>query len=90
MANSVGPDQAAGLKINRSKFATRKSHLPPVKNVGRKKFLPGNSVMKVISWNNKPIFNEIILQFMTKHYSIWSKGLSYQNLFGHKSDIGGK
>ena len=34
------------LAVASSKFATRKSHLPPVKNVGSKKLLPGNSVMQ--------------------------------------------
>ena len=55
------------MKVANSKFATSKSHLPPVKNVGSKKLLPGNSVLKVISWNNKPIFNEIILLFIRQN-----------------------
>ena len=29
--------------------------------MGSKKLLPGNSVMKVISWRNKPIFTEIMI-----------------------------
>ena len=37
------------LTVASSKFATRKSDLPPVKNVGSKKLLPGNSVMTAIS-----------------------------------------
>ena len=49
------------VHVASSKFATSKSHLPPIKRVGRKKLLPGNSVLKVISWKNKPIFTEIIL-----------------------------
>ena len=34
---------------------------PAVKKVGSKMLLPENSVMKVISWQNKPIFTETIL-----------------------------
>ena len=36
-----------------------KTHLPPVTNMGSKKLLPGNSVLKEISWKNRPIFTEI-------------------------------
>ena len=53
--------QGSKLTVASSKFATGKSHLPPVKNVVSKKLLPRNSVMKVISWKNKPIFTEITL-----------------------------
>ena len=31
-----------------------------------KKLLPGNSVLKVISWKNKPIFTEITLLLINK------------------------
>ena len=50
-----------------SKFATSKSHLPPIKNVGCKKLPPGNSVPKVISWKNKLFFTEIILLFIRQN-----------------------
>ena len=53
--------QGSKLTIASSKFATGKSHLPPVENVVSKKLLPLNSVMKVISWKNKPNFTEITL-----------------------------
>ena len=56
-----------GFKINSSKFATGKSHLLPAKNVGSKKLLPGNSVIKVISWKNKPIFTEITLPIIRQN-----------------------
>ena len=79
----IAESQGSKLTVASSKFVTLKSHLPPVKNVGSKKLLPGNSVLKVISWKNKPIFPEIILLFMTKHNSIWSKAL-----LSHKSDNG--
>ena len=32
--------------------------------------------MKVISWKNKPIFNDNSSVYETKHNSIWSKALS--------------
>ena len=46
--------QSSKLTVASSKFATGKSHLLPAKNVGSKQLLPGNSVMKVISWKKKP------------------------------------
>ena len=72
--------QSQGLKLTvaSSKFATSKYHLPPVKNVGSKKLLPVNSVLKVISWKYKPIVTEIIHDSSfdrTKHKSMWSKAL---------------
>ena len=47
-----------GMKstVASGKFATIKSHLLPIEKVGSKKLLPGNSVVKVISGNLKPIF----------------------------------
>ena len=36
--------QDSKLTVASSKFAIRKSHLLPAKNVGSKKFIPGNSV----------------------------------------------
>ena len=35
--------------------------------MGSKKLLPGNSVQRVISWKNKPIFTEIILLLIGKN-----------------------
>ena len=35
--------------------------------MGNRKLLPGNSVMRVISWKNKPIFTELILLFMRQN-----------------------
>ena len=52
------------LTVASSKLATFKTHLPPVKNVGSKMSLPGNSVTKVISWQNKLIFTEIFFLFI--------------------------
>ena len=61
-------DQGSKLTVASSKFATlKKSHLLPVKNVGSKKLLTGNSVVKVISLKTKPIFTEIILVFISQN-----------------------
>ena len=63
------------VPVASSKFAPLKSHLQPVKKLGSKKLLPGNSVKKVISWPNKPIFTEIVLLFIRQNtILIWSKG----------------
>ena len=43
------------------------ANLPPVKNVGSKNSLPGNSVMKIIFWKKKLIFTEIILLFIRQN-----------------------
>ena len=59
--------QGSKLTEASSKYATSKSHLLPLKNVGSKKSLPGNSVLKVVSWKNKPIFLEIILIFIRQN-----------------------
>ena len=65
------------LTVASSKFATQKFHLPPVKHVGGKKLLPGNSVMEVIFWNSKLIVTEKKSYVCkTKHNSIWSKALA--------------
>ena len=64
---STGSYQSSKLTVASSKFATSKSHLLPVKNVGSKKLLPGNFVLKVISWKHKPIFIEIILVFIRQN-----------------------
>ena len=83
--------QGSKLAVASSKSATWKSHLPPVINLGSKKLLPGNSVMKIISWKNKPIFTEIILLLIRqnkipygqRHYQcLWPYGI----LFSHTSD----
>ena len=42
--------------------------MSPVKNGGCKKLLPGNSVKKVPSWKNKPIFTKLILLFITNAF----------------------
>ena len=53
------------------------TYLPPIKNMGSKNLLSGNSVMRVIWWKNKQIFTEKVLLFIRqKHNSIWSKALS--------------
>ena len=67
--------QGSKLTVASCKFASSKSHLPPVKNVGRKKLLPGNSVLKAISWKNKPIFTEISLLFIRQTQFHMVKGI---------------
>ena len=73
----------AGFEINSSKkqICHLKFHLPPVNNVGSKKLLPGNSVLKVISWKNKLIFTAIILLFIRQTQSHLVKGII--NAFDH-------
>ena len=61
------PCQGSKLTVASSKFATLKSHLPHVKNVGSKKLLPRNSITTVISWKNKLTFSEIILLFIRQN-----------------------
>ena len=48
-----------------------------------KKLQPENSVVKLISWENKPIFTEIVLLKDKTHFHMF-KGV----VFGHKSDTG--
>ena len=55
--------QGSKLTAASSKFAVGKNHLLLAKNVGSKKLLPKNSVMKVISWKNNPFFTEMTLLF---------------------------
>ena len=55
------------MSILQGSKLTVASHLPSAKNVGSKKLLPGNSVMKVISWKNKSIFTEINLLFIRQN-----------------------
>ena len=56
--------QGSKLTVASSKLATYKSHLilPPVKHVGSKKLLPGNSVMEVIFRNSKLLLTEKFLR----------------------------
>ena len=68
--------QGSKLTVASSKFATKKSHLPPVKHVGSKKLLPWNSVMEVIFWNRSLFSLKKSYVYKTKHNSIWSKALS--------------
>ena len=67
--------QGSKLTVASSKFATRKSHLLPAKNVGSKRLLPGNSVMKIISWKNKPIFTKLTLPFVRQTQFHLVKGI---------------
>ena len=48
--------QGLKLTVASDKFATLKSHLLPIEKVGRKKLLPGNSVVKVIPGKKKQMF----------------------------------
>ena len=41
--------QGSKLTVASGKFAIWKSHLQPIEKVASKKFMPGNSVVKVIS-----------------------------------------
>ena len=59
--------QRSRLTVANSKFATGKSHSLPAKNVGSKRLLPGNSVMNMISWKNKPVLTEITLPFIRQN-----------------------
>ena len=59
--------QGSKLTVASNKFATGKSHLLPAKNVSSKRLLPGNSVIQVITWKNKPIFTEIFLLLIRPH-----------------------
>ena len=49
--------------------------MPPNKNLGSKILLPGNSVIKVISWKNKPVFTEIILLHINRTKFNLAKGI---------------
>ena len=49
----------------------------PAKNVGSKKLLPRNSVMKVISWKNKPIFTEITLPVIRQNTIPYAKAFHH-------------
>ena len=59
-----GQLQGSKLTVANSKICHLKIPFATCNNVGSKKLLPGNFVMKVISWKNKLIFTEIILLFI--------------------------
>ena len=60
------PDpQGSKITVASSKFATRKSHLLPAKNVSSKKLLPRNSVMKVITL---PVIRQNTIPYGQRHY----------------------
>ena len=70
-------DRAQGSKLTVANLPPENPICHLLKTWVAKKLLPGNSVMKVLSWKNKPIFTKIILLYCkTKHNSIWSKALS--------------
>ena len=59
----------------------RKTTMQQQQQQGSKKLLPGDSVLRVISWKNKPIFIEIILLFIRQNTIPYSQRII--NAFDH-------